>query len=139
MRKHVLSDLWTEERGVSLIETLAAVMIVATVVTGSIGVLGAATRASGKVETGAGLQQVARSQIEAIQQSPFQNNPANYPAITGLPDGVSVTISVTDPGTSYRYPDPDNSSLTGVVQQVEVTAVESDTVETLVFYKIRTP
>ena len=139
MLKHALYYLRTEERGVSLIETLAAVMIVATVVTGSIGVLGAATRASGDVETGARLLQVVRSQIEAIQQSPFQNNPANYPAITGLPDGVSVTISVTDPGTSYRYPNPDNSSLTGVVQQVEVTAVDGDAVETMVFYKIRTP
>ena len=122
-----------------MIETLAAVMIVATVVTGSIGVLAAATRASEDVGTGAKLLQLAGSQIEIIQQSPFRNDPENYPAITGLPAGVSVTFSATDPGATYRYPGPDNSSLTGVIQQIEVRAVDGDTVETISFYKIRTP
>ena len=73
--KQVLFDLRTEERGVSLIETLAAIMIVATVVTGSIGVLGAATRASGGVETGARLLQVARQPNRDHPAVPFPEQP----------------------------------------------------------------
>jgi prepilin-type N-terminal cleavage/methylation domain-containing protein len=127
------------ERGFSLIEVLVAVAIIGTVMVGTIVVVGSTANTSSETATAVELQQIARSQLELIHHSTFQANPADYPKLTNLPVGVTLATAVTDPGISYTYPLPDGAVVTGMVQQVTVTASNGEMSADLSFYKIKSP
>ena len=88
--------LWKLERGFTLIEAIAALLILGTIVVGSLGVMALTARTSARAEESVTLLQLVRAQIETIQQSPFQQSATNYPTITGIPDGFTVTFSATE-------------------------------------------
>jgi hypothetical protein len=50
-----------------------------------------------------------------------------------------LTFSSTDPGATYTFPAPVGTTLTGVVQQITVTATKGTEQTTMSFYKIRAP
>ena len=135
---------WKQESGFSLIEILAATLIMGSVLVGTALVIGATATGATRAGEGVRLQQLVRSQIENIQQFPFQEDPLNYPLIQNIPEGVTITFTAADPGTLDRFPQPDGTTLTNVIQEITVTAragVEGAGVsETSVkFYKIALP
>jgi len=136
--------LWKQESGFSLIEVLAATVIMGTVLVGTALIIGATATNAGRAGEGVRLQQLVRAQIENIMQSPFKEDPLDYPLIQNIPEGVAITFTATDPGTSYTFPQPDGTTLTNVIQQITVTAREgvldqrvSET--SMTFYKIKMP
>jgi len=142
--------LWTQESGFSLLETLAATFIVGTVVAGTIGIIGVSAVGSSRVGAGVELQGLVREQIETIQQSPFKENPTEYPIVSDLPGGATLTFSATDPyeatntdpGRSYVFPDgtplpnvalqSDPDTPIQIVQSISVTATETTDQTTIV-------
>ncbi len=131
---------WNNQRGFSLLETIAAVFIMGTVVVAVVSVMGTSSRMSIRAQESVTLLRLVRSQIEAIQQSPFQQTPANYPAVSDVPEGFTVSFSATDPGTTYTYPPPlGTTTLTNLVQQITVTATGDYSSMNMTFYKIQMP
>ena len=56
----------------------------------------------------------------------------------GDPEGISITIKISDAGTNYQF--PNNGELVlNVVQRVDVTATEEPASVTMSFYKISVP
>ena len=139
LNKSFWRKLWKQELGFTLIEVVAATFIAGTVVVGSVVVLGTAVRSAGSTQGSLELQQLVQTQIETIQQVPF-SDVGDYPVLKILPDGVSITVTTTGADTNYRFPNPDGSFVTNVVQRIEVTAARtgSKTV-TMIFFKIEVP
>jgi prepilin-type N-terminal cleavage/methylation domain-containing protein len=131
--------LWKGERGFSLIEVLAASMIMGTVVVGTVSIIGATASTSSSARAGVELQDLVRAQVELIMQAPFKEDPAQYPALTNIPEAITLAFTSTDPGTKYIFPSPDGTVLTGVIQQIAVTATKGTDQTTMSFYKIRSP
>jgi len=127
------------QQGFSLIESVAAVGVIGISVVGSIVLLNTTIRTSAETEGDLGLIQIVRAQVETIQQSPFMEYPAQYPLVDNIPPNVTVTFTVTDPGTSYTFPAPSGATLTQVVQKIEVTAKENDGESKMTFYKVDSP
>ena len=125
-------------RGFSLIEAIAAIMIISLAVVGSMTVMSATLRAANRSEGNVKLLQLVRSQIETLKHFEFQDDPADYPSITGLPEGTTVTFEVTDSGISYTRPPPDGAVIDKVVQKITVTGAERDVEVTITFYKLDT-
>ena len=92
------------EKGFSLIETIAAIAIIGLTVVGSMAVMGATVRSADRAEGNVKLLQLVRSQVEEIKQVEFQEDPSKYPIITGLPEGTTISLEVTDSGISYIRP-----------------------------------
>jgi hypothetical protein len=113
--------------------------LLGTVMVGTIQVVGVTATTSAETGTDVELQRIARSQVELIHRSIFQANPADYPKLTNLPDGVTLATAVTDPGIAYAYPFPDGSVITGAVQQITVSATKGQTTADLSFFKIKSP
>lgn len=125
LRKSFWRKLWKQELGFTLIEVVAATAIVGTAVVGSVVVIGAAAQTSLKIDKDTVLAQLVQRQIETIQSLPF--NPSGvYTEVTNLPEGVNVDVDAgaTDPETIYSYPSPLNTTITGVLQKIVVTACE---------------
>ena len=139
MRLRLLHTLGKEQRGFTLIESIVAIAIVGLVVTSVLVAMGNGTRIAGRQQESVRLTQLIRTQIELIQQSPFLTDPTAYPAITGVPEGFSVSFTSTDPGTTYTYPAPVSETLTSTVQQFEVTATGDYSESSMTFYKTRMP
>ncbi|MCH7712404.1 MAG: prepilin-type N-terminal cleavage/methylation domain-containing protein, partial [Chloroflexi bacterium] len=97
------------QRGFSLIEAMAAIMIIGTSVVGSMALLSATVNSASRSEGNVKLLQLVRSQIENMKHFEYQDDPSGYPLITGLPEGVAVTFEVEDSGISYTRPQPDGS------------------------------
>ena len=131
-------SFWKRERGATLMEVVLATFIAGTVVVGSIVVLGTAVRSSAAVSESLNLQQFVQTQIEIIQQVPYSQE-GNYPLLTGLPEGVSISFATSDSGTNYQFPNPDGTFVTNVVQQIDVTAIEESNSVSMSFYKIIVP
>ena len=127
------------QRGFSLIESIAAVGVIGISVVGSVILLNATVRTSSETAGDLGLIQIVRAQVETIQQSPFMEEPTQYPLADNIPPNVTVTFTATDPGTSYTFPAPSGATLTQVVQKIEVTAKEDDGESTMTFYKVSSP
>jgi prepilin-type N-terminal cleavage/methylation domain-containing protein len=127
------------ERGFSLIEVLAASLILGTVVVGTVGIIGATATSSTSARAGVELQDLVRTQAEVIMQSPFKQNPAEYPAVTNVPEAITLRVTSADPGTTYTFPTPDGTTLTNTVQQITVTATKGAEQTVMSFYKIRSP
>lgn len=127
------------ERGFSLIEVLAASLILGTVVIGTVGIIGATATTSTSARAGVELQDLVRTQAEVIMQAPFRENPADYPKVTNIPEAVTLTFTSADPGTTYTFPAPVGTTLTSVIQQIVVTATKGTEQTTMSFYKIRSP
>ena len=133
-------------QGFTLIEVMAAVMIISMAVVGGMAVLSATVRSANRSEGNVELIQLVRSQIETIKQFEFQTDPAGYPTIEGLPEGATVTIDVEDPGTSYIRPQPSGGVINGVMQKITVTAAflgneeggEANAETSITFYKLDT-
>lgn len=129
-------------QGFSLIEVMAAVMIISIAVIGSMTVLSATVRSANRAEGNVKLLQLVRSQIETIKHFDFQTDPAEYPTIAGLPEGITVTFEVTDAGISYTRPQPDGTVIEGVMQKITVTGTvtgkERDVEASITFYKLDT-
>ena len=139
LNKSFWRKLWKQERGFTLIEVVAATFIAGTVVVGSVVVLGTAVRSAGSTSGSLELQQLVQTQIETIQQVPFSDI-GDYPLLKSLPDGVSITVSTTGSDTNYRFPNPDGSFVTNVVQRIEVTAARTGSKSvTMIFLKIEVP
>lgn len=137
MRKRLAC--WKGERGFSLMEVLAASLIMGTVVVGTVGIVGATATTSSSARAGIELQDLVRTQIELIMQAPFKENPAEYPALANIPEAVTLTFTSTDPGTTYTFPAPDGTTLRGVIQHIAVTATKGADQTAMSFYKIRSP
>ncbi len=133
------SGLLRRQGGFSLVETIIAVALVGVVVPGLLGVMAATSRVAVRAEESVTLLQLARAQVEAIQQSPFKANAAEYPSIAGIPEGFSVTFTATDSGIVYTYPAPLGTTITGEVQKITVTAQGDFGQMSLTFYKVRLP
>ncbi len=133
------SGLLRRQEGFSLVETIIAIALVGVVVPGLLGVMAATSRVAVRAEESVTLLQLARAQIEAIQQSPFKVNAAEYPSITGIPEGFSVTFTAADSGITYTYPAPLGTTITGEVQRITVTAQGDFSQMSLIFYKVRLP
>lgn len=127
------------QRGFTLIETIIALAIVGTAVIAVVAAIGQGAKASARGRESVVLLQLARAQIETIQQYPYQTNPANYPLISPVPDGYSVSFTSTDPGTTYTYPSPAPTVITGPVQQISVTTTGDFGEMEITFYKVRVP
>ena len=125
------------QRGFSLIETMAAIMIVALAVGGTMQVMGATIRSAGRAEGNVKLLQLVRSQVEDIKQAPFRVN-ANYDIIPDLPEGITMAIDASDIGAVYFYPAPVSSKIEKVIQEITVTAAQGEVDTTLTFYKLDT-
>ena len=107
-------------------------------------IIGATATSASRAGEGVRLQQLVRAQIENIQHSPFKEDPLDYPLIQNIPEGVTVTFTATDPGTTYTFPHPDGTTLTNVIQKITVTAREGVLGEpgsetSITFYKIKMP
>lgn len=143
MRKIFWQRLWQQERGFSLLETIVALAIVGTVVLATGIAMANTARVSVRSEESVTLTQLVRAQIETIQQSPFLADPTQYPTISGIPEGFSVTFSSSDPGTTYAYPSAPNppltATITNVIQKIVVTATGDFSTMSMTFYKIRSP
>ena len=50
--------------------------------------------------------------------------------------GITMSFVISDAGTNYRYPNPDGTFVTNVVQRVDVTASDDNASVTMSFYKI---
>lgn len=121
-----------------MIEVMVATFIAGTAVVGSVVVMGTAVRSSGVISENLELQQLVQTQIEIIQQVPYSLE-GNYPLLTDLPEGVSISFVTSDTGTNYQFPNPDGTLVTNVVQQIDVTAKEESASVTMSFYKIIVP
>ncbi len=122
-----------------MIEAVVATFIAGTVVVGSVVVMGTAVRTSSVTSGSLDLQQFVQTQIEIIQQVPYSVEGVGYKLLEDLPEGVSISIKLSDSDTRYRFPDPDGSPVTNVVQQIDVTATEESNSVTMSFYKIIVP
>ena len=131
-------ELWKGERGFTLIEVVVATFIAGTVVVGSVVLMGTAVRTSGVTSGSLDLQQLVQTQIEIIQQVPYSEE-GNYPLLTDLPEGVSISFETSDSGTNYQFPNPDGTLVDNVVQRIDVTATEDTTKVKMSFYKIIVP
>ena len=126
------------ERGFSLIETMAAIAIIAMTVTGSMAVMSATVRSADRAEGNVKLLQLVRSQIEAIKHAPFRVDPNNYEIIPDLPEGITIAVEATDGGAIYFYPAPDFSQIEKVIQKITITATQAEVESTMTFYKLDT-
>lgn len=123
--------------GFSLIETVIAVFVAGTAVVAVVAAVAAGVRVAARQEESVKLTSVVRAQIEVIKQAPFASNVGEYPQITPLPEGVSITVSATDPGIAYAY--ANGTPLTGTVQHIRVTARGDFSELSLTFYRVDTP
>ena len=140
MANNLPKGLLRQQGGFQLIEVMAAVLIISLTVTGSVVALGAVVNGSSKAGDAATLVSLVQTQIETIRQVPFESEPANYPAIANVPEGITVTVSVTDAGASYDYPESGGlPKIQSTVQKISVTAKEGDSASTMAFYKIKAP
>lgn len=110
-----------------------------TVVVGTVGIIGATATTSTSARAGVELQDLVRAQAEIIMQAPFNENPADYPVVPNIPEAITVVVTSADPGTTYTFPAPVGTTLTGVIQQIAVTATKGTEQTTMTFYKIRSP
>ena len=124
------------DRGFSLIESMAAIMIISTAVIGSMALMSVTINTASRSEGNVKLLQLVRSQIENMKHFEFQDDPSGYPLITGLPEGVAVTFEVEDSGISYTRPQPDGSVIDKVIQKITVTATEGEVETSITFYKL---
>ena len=139
LNKSFWRKLWNQERGFTLLEVVLATFIAGTVVVGSVVVMGTAVRSAGRTSGSLELQQLVQAQIETIQQVPYSTI-GDYPVFTILPEGVTLTVTTTGSDTNYRFPNPDGTFVTNVVQRIDVTAARTGSVTvTMSFYKIEVP
>ena len=129
--------LWRGERGFTLIETIAAVFLLGTVVVGTLQIMGVTARGAARSDSNIDLLQVVRSQIETIQQAPFEENVDDYPLVGNIPEGFSASWVGVDPGPTYTYPPPDGTTLTNVIQKITVTAAGDNSSMEITFYKVK--
>lgn len=127
------------QRGFTLVETIVAVALVGVAVVGVLSIIGVSARSSSRGRESATLLQLARAQVETIQQAPFQSNPASYTIISPIPEGFSVSVTSTDPGTTYTYASPAPTVISGSVQLITVTATGDYGSMSLRFYKVEVP
>ena len=78
------------QRGVTLLESLLALGLLALVVAGSMGALTTSHRASGVVFSQNTAENLARTQMEYVLSLPFQTPPSTYPPLP-TPGGWTVT------------------------------------------------
>ena len=126
------------EPGFTLIEVVLAVFLTSSVVLGSVVIMGTAVRGAAKTSVSDQLGQFVHNQIESIKLAPF-SEAGDYLAISGLPEGVAISIETSDSGTTYRFPGPDGALVTNVVQRIDVTAADDSASVTISFYKIIGP
>ena len=126
------------EPGFTLLEVVLAVFLTSTVVLGSVVIMGTAVRGAAKTAGSGQLGQLVHTQIESIKLAPF-SKAGDYPAIGGLPEGVTISFEASDSGTNYRFPGPTGALLTNVVQRIDVTAADDSASVTMSFYKIIEP
>ena len=134
MGKIPLRRLWRDCRGQSVLEAAVAVFIVGTSVVGSVTIIGQSAINAQQGESSVTLLQLARAQIETIQQSPYQEDPDGYPVFAKIPDGFAVSWTSEDPGTTYTA--SDGTAISNVVQQITVKAEGDDAELSIIFCKI---
>jgi prepilin-type N-terminal cleavage/methylation domain-containing protein len=125
------------QRGFTLFEVVIALGMLGTAVIAIVSVMATTTRAGSRSRENTTLLHLARAEVEAIQKSPYQSTPTNYPIISA-PDGYAVSFTSTDPGTTYSYAST-TTVITGAVQQITVTATGDTGSVDITFYKIDVP
>ncbi len=93
--KHIAAKFFRRgEPGMGIVETLAAVAILGTAVTGFITGLSAGSVAAGTQDTLAMSQGLARSQLEYTKSYAYNPAASTYPAIAA-PSGYGISVSVS--------------------------------------------
>ena len=134
-RLNVVANSLGLQRGFSLIESVAAVGLIAIAVVGSVVLLGATVRTSANTQDDLSLIGLVRVQVETIRNAPYNNDAGQYPLIESVPPNVSVIFEATDPGARYRI---DGTDLGQVIQQIKVTATKDGRSASMTFLKIKT-
>ncbi len=57
----------------------------------------------------------------------------------GAEKGTTISFLVSDAGTNYRFPNPDGTLITNVVQRIDVTVTDQSSSVTMSFYKVEVP
>ena len=132
-----LRRVMKHQGGFSLLEAVAAVGIIGVAVVTTVVVLNTIVRTSSATEEDLGLIQVLRAQAETVQNEPYKADPSQYTILTDIPANVTLTLTSTDPGTSYTS--SSGASLGQMIQEIVVTAAKNDSEASVTFYKIKTP
>ena len=134
MGKNPWRRLWRDCRGQSILEASVAVFLVGTSVVGVVAIMGQSAVNAQRGEGNVTLLQLARAQIETIQQSPYQEDADVYPVFEKIPDGFAVSWTSVDPGTTYTA--SDGTVISNVIQVITVTAEGDEATLVITFCKI---
>jgi type II secretory pathway pseudopilin PulG len=132
-----LRRILRHQGGFSLLEAVVAVGIIGIAVVSTVVVLNTIVRTSSETEEDLGLIQVLRAQTETVQNEPYKDDPSQYTILTDIPANVTLTLTSTDPGTSYTS--SSGANLGQVIQQIVVTAAKNESEASVTFYKIKLP
>ena len=114
-----------------------AVGIIGIAVISTVVLLNTTVRTAAATEEDLALIQILRAQSETVKNEPYKADPAQYTILTDIPANITLTLTSTDPGTSYKS--SSGSDLGQVVQQIVVTAKKDESEASLTFYKIKVP
>ena len=123
------------QKGFSLIEVLLAMALVGILGTAIPSALSTANRATIISNKHAMAESLARSQIDSIQNQPYDktNNPPVYTVISNLPPGYSIVT----PMAARLDPKGDGTSNDDGLQQISVTIkYDAKVAYTLIDYKV---
>jgi prepilin-type N-terminal cleavage/methylation domain-containing protein len=123
------------ERGLTLIETLVALAIVAAVAVVFLVGMATSSRAVMVSQERVAFDSLAKSQMEYIKSQAYDDNlnPPQYTKLTNIPAGYDITISA-----ARLNPKGDDLTNDDGLQEITVTVTRDDeTVFTLVGYKVK--
>ena len=123
------------QSGMSLVEVVVALALIALVVPAILLGLSTASRGTDQAYERSLLLELAQSQMEDIQQQPYQENAADYTLIS-TPQGYQIEVSAT-PAVTYTYPAPKSTNTEETVQLVTVTVTGVRGSLELQGYKVR--
>lgn len=106
------------ERGISLVETLVAVAILAIALTTFITVLSAGARGTSELGTETVAQQLAQSQLERTKAAAYDISGSSY-TLVPAPAGYSIALSVN----SALYTNANIQKITVVVSRAAQTVL----------------
>jgi type II secretory pathway pseudopilin PulG len=113
------------QKGLGLVETLAAVAILGTSVVAFVTALSAGTLAANEQDEEVIVQSLAQTQLEYTKSYAYDSGASSYPAVTA-PEGYAVSVEVASvPGA-----DSDIQKITLTISR------ESETVFTVEDYKV---
>lgn len=120
-KRPTLPLFWRDQRGMNLLETSVALILVALIVVPLTVALSFIIANSDRLADRATLLLVAKTQLEDSLSQPYQtSDTAAYPIVESVPDGYSVSLTITKPVT-YVYAAPSSTETPEVLQKIAVT------------------